>query len=204
VFHVKHEGWAAVEELGLSLSEDQLELLEAFEELLIEHAIPGRMVSRNDGPRLRDRHILDCLRAAPLISNSANTGCDMGSGAGLPGVPLAIALPDLRITLVEVRRNRAAFLERTVADLELRNVTIHGRRLETYQAKADVCFARAFADARTAWTAASNRLTADGCLIYWAGERFAAETDVQKGVHLDLFPTPALARSGPLAIMSAQ
>jgi 16S rRNA (guanine527-N7)-methyltransferase len=204
VFHVKHEGWEITEALGLALDADQIASLEAYEELLADQAILMGMIARSDADRLRDRHIVDCLRAAPLIPESPSAGCDMGSGAGLPGLPLAIALPDLRITLVEVRRNRAAFLERVVSELNLRNVSVHGRRLETYRANVDVCFARAFGDARKAWTAASKLLTGDGQLIYWAGERFDVEADSPSGVRVDLFPTAALARSGPLAIMSPQ
>ena len=71
-------------------------------------------------------HIFDCLRAAPLLPETG-TVCDLGSGAGLPGVVLAIARPDLRFVLIEVRRNRAAFLDEATADLE--NAVVHGRRL---------------------------------------------------------------------------
>ncbi len=201
---MKHEGWEILEDLEVDLDDAQIARLEAFEELLLAHAIPMGMISRGDGPRLRERHIVDCLRAVPLIPGSASNGCDLGSGAGLPGIPLAIASPDVRMTLVEVRRNRAAFLERAVSELELGNVSIHARRLETYRARADVCFARAFADAKSSWSSAVRLLGKDGSLIYWAGERFDVEHDGPTDATIELFPTSALARSGPLAIMSPQ
>lgn len=193
-----------MDDLGVELDGIQIDLLEAFEGLLVDAAIPGGMIGRSDAPRLRERHVLDCLRAVPLIGGSVDTGCDLGSGAGLPGIPLAIARADVRFTLVEVRRNRALFLERVVSELDLSNVSVHGRRLETYRASADVCFARAYADAKSAWAAASRLMGDGGRLIYWAGESFDVATDAPSGVATELFPTSALARSGPLAIMSPQ
>ncbi|HEY6567286.1 MAG TPA: 16S rRNA (guanine(527)-N(7))-methyltransferase RsmG [Actinomycetota bacterium] len=201
---MKHEGWEVLDDLGVELDGIQIDLLESYEGLLIDTAIPRGMIARTDAPRLRERHLLDCLRAAPLIGPSPDTACDLGSGAGLPGIPLAIVRPDIRFTLVEVRRNRALFLERVVSELGLTNVSVHGRRLETYRATADLCFARAYADAKSAWAAASRLLTGDGRLIYWAGESFVIGTDAPPDALTELFPTSALARSGPLAIMSPQ
>jgi 16S rRNA (guanine527-N7)-methyltransferase len=204
VFHVKHEGWEALAGIGLTLGEAQIVQLERFEELLEERALPRGMISRSDASRLRERHIVDSLRGAPLVPERAATGCDMGTGAGLPGVPLAIARPDLRLTLVEVRRTRASFLDDVVVTLDLGNVTVHPRRMETFRERVDVCFARAFGSAQTAWTLASAVLSPGGSLVYWAGERFDPAVAVPPDVRVSLFPTSALARSGPLAIMSAQ
>ena len=99
---------------------DQIAALEAYEELLVDHArSPGDDRPERMPDRLRDRHLVDCLRAAPLIPESARTGCDMGSGAGLPGhPPRDRSYRTCGITLVEVRRNRAPFLERVVSELE--------------------------------------------------------------------------------------
>jgi 16S rRNA (guanine527-N7)-methyltransferase len=204
VFHVKHEGWDALAGLGLTLDEAQIEQLERFENLLDERALPRGMISQSDAPRLRERHILDSLRVAPLVPEGAATGCDMGSGAGLPGVPLAIARPELQLTLVEVRRTRAAFLDDVVVALDLGNVTVYPRRMETFRERVDVCFARAFGSADTAWALASAVLSPGGSLVYWAGERFDPAVAVPPDVRVSLFPTSALARSGSLAIMSAQ
>jgi 16S rRNA (guanine527-N7)-methyltransferase len=204
VFHVKHEGWTDLPRIGLDLDSIQLERLELYERLLVGSAVPMGMVARSDTPRLRERHLLDCLRAVPFIQDDDETACDMGSGAGLPGIPVAIARRDLSVTLVEVRRNRAAFLERVVSELDLVNVRVHARRLETFRTPSDVCFARAFASARASWEAASRIVSEDGRLIYWAGERYVPAADAPEGVRVELFPNSALARSGPLAIMSAQ
>jgi 16S rRNA (guanine527-N7)-methyltransferase len=204
VFHVKHEGWAVLSALGVPLDADQISLVERYEGFLVERAAPMGMVAASDLPRLRERHILDSLRAVPLLPSGAPAICDLGSGAGLPGIPLAIALPEARITLVEVRKNRAAFLETVIGALGLGHVAIHPRRLETFRSRVDVCLARAFAPAPKAWKAAERILEPRGRLIYWAGERFDPSTDAPPGADVALFPTSALARSGPLAIMTPQ
>jgi 16S rRNA (guanine527-N7)-methyltransferase len=186
------------------LASEQIALLERYEEFLVERGAPMGMIAPSDVPRLRERHILDSLRAVPILPPAIATMCDLGSGAGLPGIPLAIALPDVQVTLVEVRHNRAAFLETVIGALGLERVTVHARRLETFRSSVDVCLARAFAPAPKAWEAAERLLDASGMLVYWAGATFDPEADVPPGVDLALFPTSALARSGPLAIMTRQ
>ena len=201
---MKHEGWAVLPDLGVPLASEQIALLERYEEFLVERGAPMGMIAPSDVPRLRERHILDSLRAVPILPPAVATMCDLGSGAGLPGIPLAIALPDVQVTLVEVRHNRAAFLETVIGALGLERVTVHARRLETFRSSVDVCLARAFAPAPKAWVAAERLLEASGMLVYWAGATFDPEADLPPGVDVALFPTSALARSGPLAIMTRQ
>lgn len=201
MFHVKHEGWAVAASLGVDLDDAAIERLERFERRLSEKGAPMGMVASSDLPRLRERHILDCLRATPLLPE-AGTVCDMGSGAGLPGIVLAIARPDVRFVLVEVRRNRASFLEEAAASLE--NVVVHGRRLETFRDQVEACTARAFAPPARSWEAAERVLGRAGYLIYWGGASFDERSDLPVGVSGELFTTSALARSGPLVIMTRQ
>jgi 16S rRNA (guanine527-N7)-methyltransferase len=204
VFHVKHEGWEfAAEQLGFGpLSPSAAAQLDRFCALLEQRAAPMGMIARGDVPILRERHVLDSLRAAPVLAGVGSV-CDIGSGAGLPGIPLAVVRPDIQLELVEVRRHRAEFLSEVVAELGLRRVEIYPRRVETLKRSYDVCLARAFGGATTVWQQASRLLKPGGRLIYWAGERFDPEVDVPIGVKLELFRTPSLARSGPLAIMTA-
>jgi len=201
MFHVKHEGWEIAAALGVQLGSEAEDRLERYERLLLEKAVPRGMIAPSDAPRLRERHILDSIRAAPLLPASG-TVCDLGSGAGLPGIALAIVRPDLRWVLVEVRRNRAAFLEEASAGLH--NVSVHARRLETMGERAAACTARAFATATRSWRAATHVLGPDGSLIYWAGETFDPSTDLPKDVSARLFHSSALARAGALVIMTRQ
>jgi len=201
MFHVKHEGWDLAARLDVELDEEAGEQLDRYERLLVERAMPMGMIARADAPRVRERHVLDCLRAAPFLPDAGSV-CDLGAGAGLPGVVLAIVRPDLRFVLVEVRRNRAAFLE--VASSGLGNVIVHARRLETLRERVDACTARAFAPSAQSWAAAASVLGPAGYLIYWAGASYDRTTDLPDGVSGRHFTTPALARSGPLVIMARQ
>lgn len=202
MFHVKHEGSLA-EALGISLDEEAVTRLEVFERMLSDRAVPMGMVSSSDIPRLRVRHVLDCLRAAPLLPASGLT-CDLGSGAGLPGIVLAIARPDLRIVLIEARRRRAAFLEECVRRLGLAQVSVYAGRAENFRDQVDACVARAFGSPARSWEAAQRVLAPSGILIYWAGESFDRARDVPEGVAVRHFSTPALAGSGTLVIMARQ
>lgn len=126
-------------------------------------------------PRLWTRHILNSAIAAPLFHGSS---ADIGSGAGLPGVVLAIARPDVQFTLVEPMERRVAWLTEQVAELGLTNVTVlRARAEEVPPAQFDVVTARAVSALRTLlpWTAPLVR--DGGELVLLKGQRADAEID---------------------------
>ena len=201
---MKHEARARqAERLGVRLSPLQLDQLAATERLLQRIAIPRGMIATADAPRLWERHILDALRGAPELPAAASVA-DIGSGAGLPGLPLAIAEPTASFVLIEPRAGRAAFLEAAVEELELSNVRVFPKRVEDARGVFQVCVARAFASPLETWAAASRRLVRGGVLIYWAGERFDRGPLDDAGVRLRLSTHSDLARTGPLVIMGPQ
>ena len=201
---MKHEAWAQdARRLGLSLSSAQLNQLAAYERLLQRTAVPRGMIAASDGARLWERHIADGLRGAPEVPGGARIA-DLGSGAGIPGVPLAIALPDSAVELVEPRRQRAAFLEAVVDDLRLSTVKVHPHRAEDVSGSFQVCVARAFSSPLATWLAAQPLLSPGGFVIYWAGERFDPGELDEAGVPRMVSTRSDLARSGPLVIMGPQ
>jgi 16S rRNA (guanine527-N7)-methyltransferase len=204
MFHVKHQGWAEdLRSLGYAGSPDTFESLMAFEAALRGRAIPRGYVAVGDAERLWDRHILDSLRALPEISPEARVA-DLGSGAGLPGIPLAIAKPDCSFTLIEMRRGRAAFLESVVDDLDLRNTNVLLGKIATSGGPFDVCLARAFSGPTASWIAAEPLLGATGQLVSWAGSGFD-EDELAGSVPSWRLSTPSgLAEPGPLVIMGRQ
>jgi 16S rRNA (guanine527-N7)-methyltransferase len=203
VFHVKHEGLtAAAAALGVTLTPDQADRLARYEVILRERAAALGMISSGDLDRLRERHVLDSLRAAPALG-VAESAVDLGSGAGLPGIPLAICLPDLRMILTESRRQRIAFLELIVSELGLRNTSVHAGRAEQVAGPVDACLARAFRTAAASWLVAEPLLKPGGFLVYFAGRTFDAGSDLPADVQGAILP-PSLAKSGPLVIMSRQ
>lgn len=191
---------AAAGRLGLDLADAQVERLAGLERMLVERAVPGGMVAASDRGRIRERHILDCLRAAGEVG-TARTAYDLGSGAGLPGLVVAIAVPQLRVGLVESRRRRIAFLELAVAELEVPNAVVLASRVEDLQDPVELCWARAFAPLERAWALAARVLVPGGRLVYFAGEG-AAPTPTEASVQVRR--SPVLESSGPLVIMTRQ
>lgn len=98
-----------------------VEALETYEQLIRRWNVRGNLVSRRDLDRLRDRHVLDSLSLISWVNGSL---ADVGSGAGFPGVPLAIARPDSPVTLVERSERKIRFLQQVVIELGLPNVRI--------------------------------------------------------------------------------
>lgn len=134
---------AAVEVFG-----ERLDLAVRYAHWLAGPALVRGLMGPREGDRLWDRHILNCAAAAAEIEHGARV-VDIGSGAGLPGIPLALARPDLRITLVEPLLRRVTFLEEVVDDLGLDIRIIRGRAEEKEVIRqaggADVVTSRAVA-----------------------------------------------------------
>lgn len=210
LFHVKHgrsphgalELGDAARSIGVELDGDAVGRLLVFEEILAERAVALGLVARSDRDRIRARHILDCLRAVLAVRADDTLAYDLGSGAGLPGVVVAIACPALHVGLVEPRRGRVAFLELAVERLGLRNVSVLGRRIQEVTEAADLCFARAFAPCRVAWEAALPRLRAGGRLVYFAGAGSARPEAPPGSSSIEVVETSVLESTGPLIIMS--
>jgi 16S rRNA (guanine527-N7)-methyltransferase len=141
-----------------------LDRLVVYAELLERWSTRHNLVSFSSREELVDRHIADALTAAPLLPRSG-TLLDVGSGAGLPGVPLLVVSPGWRGTLLEPRQKRWAFLKLVIRELGLdaeaecgRYQTIEpGRRWDRVTARA---------------------VGGDGALLDWARERLEAEGEV--------------------------
>jgi 16S rRNA (guanine527-N7)-methyltransferase len=189
--------------IGVTLDPSQASRLIRFEQLLADRAIPLGVVSRSDATRIRERHILDSLRAAPVVEGS-DLAADLGSGAGLPGVVIAITLPRLRMLLVERRPRRAAFLEYAVEELAVSNATVFAGRVADMPGRVDVALARAFAPLGEAWAQARGILGSGGRLVYFAGARTRIPAAPEGSVILDVLHTPVLESSGALVIMTRQ
>jgi 16S rRNA (guanine527-N7)-methyltransferase len=189
--------------LAVALDAARAATLLRYEDLLARRAVPLGAVARSDATRIRDRHILDCLRAAPLVHGD-DVVCDLGSGAGLPGIVVAIAEPGVRVLLVESRAKRAAFLELAVEELGLSNARVVVGRAEDVRREVDACFARAFAPLPRTWSVARGVLRPGGRLVYFAGSEFG-DPMAPEGAALEaVVRTPVLESAGPLVIMARQ
>jgi 16S rRNA (guanine527-N7)-methyltransferase len=131
-----------------------------YAELLVTEGVVRGLIGPREAPRIWDRHVLNCAAVAELIPQDARV-IDVGSGAGLPGIVLAVARPDLSVILVEPLARRTAFLSEAVAALGLTRTTIVRARAEEctpgrgspHLGLADVVTARAVAslDKLAAW-----------------------------------------------------
>lgn len=206
LFHVKHaQGPRSLadvaSELGVPLTPLQVAALDVYASLLLERAVPAGMIAAADAERVRERHILDCLRAAAVVELGDRDAYDLGSGAGVPGLVVAIARPDLRVTLVETRRRRAAFLELAVERLALDNASVAAVRIEALTEPVDLCLARALAPLPRAWTLAEPLLRPRGRLVYFAGAESTTHRELA-GLSILTVDSPVLERTGPLVIMA--
>lgn len=109
---------------------DRLPVAERFAELLATEGVLRGLIGPREAPRLWDRHLLNCALLAELVPPDSSVA-DLGSGAGLPGVVLAIARPDLRVTLVEPLLRRTTFLQEMVTELGLDRVEVVRGRAES-------------------------------------------------------------------------
>jgi 16S rRNA (guanine527-N7)-methyltransferase len=123
-----------------------LGLAERYADLLAGPAVQRGLIGPRETARLWDRHLMNCAALAELVPHPSSV-VDLGSGAGLPGIVIAILVPDARVVLLEPMARRAAFLEECVAELGLGNATVRRGRAEDLAGElaADVVVARAVA-----------------------------------------------------------
>lgn len=138
----------AVPEAAGRVFGDRLELAVRFAELLIEHGVARGLIGPREVDRVWDRHVLNSAVVSELLAPDTEL-VDVGSGAGLPGVPLAIARPDVSVTLLEPMARRVAWLTEVAEELDLDITVVRGRAEEKAVrerlAGADVVTARAVA-----------------------------------------------------------
>jgi 16S rRNA (guanine527-N7)-methyltransferase len=151
----------------------QVDQLRHFGGILVndEHA----PTTVRDPGRVRDDHLADALVALELpVVRGAATIADLGAGAGVPGIPLAIALPDARVTLIEGNGRKCEFMAGVIGALDLSNAEVVNGRAETWDAgigQNDVVTARALAALDVVAEYAAPLLVTGGALVAWRGAR---------------------------------
>jgi 16S rRNA (guanine527-N7)-methyltransferase len=125
----------------------ELDRAVAYAGILATRGVEWGVIGPREVPRLWERHLMNCAVVAELIESRCTTLADIGSGAGLPGVVLALMLPAVNVTLIEPLERRTRFLTECVDELELANVSVLRGRAEDLAGKvsADVVTARAVA-----------------------------------------------------------
>jgi 16S rRNA (guanine527-N7)-methyltransferase len=162
--------------LGLDVTDRQGLQIIAFGHLLLRWNRAFNLISRQDAGRLYTRHLLDSLSIArwlPALDSPARI-LDLGTGAGLPGIPLAVVRPDLTFVLVDRTARKIRFVEHAVRALELQNVRAHCADVTRVKAASsfDCVVARGVAGLAQIWELAAPVLQPGGRLLLMAhGQR---------------------------------
>lgn len=153
-----------------------------YVDILADRGISWGLIGPREADRLWDRHILNSVAMADLVPDGASI-IDVGSGAGLPGIPLAIRRPDLQVTLLEPLLRRATFLGDAVTELGLDDrVRVVRARAEDHDGQYDVVTARAVAPLPRLLTWCVPLLGSAGELLALKGSSAASEIDQSKQI----------------------
>lgn len=177
----------ATSRFGLEMSDEAVDTLARFGAELVRWNEKVNLTSISDPKEVAELHVLDSLAVAPFVPKGS-TVLDIGTGGGFPGVPLAIARPDLDLRLVDRTEKKVLFLKTTLARLRIGNaravqVRVEGRADEEGLAQVDVAVSRAFT-APAPWLAlARNYVRPGGRILAMLGSEQpgAAELDGLRG-----------------------
>ncbi|HEX9194916.1 MAG TPA: 16S rRNA (guanine(527)-N(7))-methyltransferase RsmG [Azonexus sp.] len=150
---------AGLTALGLDLPAAAQVRLLAFRDLLLKWNKTYNLTALRDPQQALSHHLLDSLAILPHVGPGPLL--DVGSGGGLPGIPLAIARPDLVVSMVDTVQKKTTFLQQAAIELGLRNVTVHHARVEEMVGQFAQITSRAFAEL-TSFVSLTRHLLAPG------------------------------------------
>lgn len=177
---------SGVDELGLPIPSDKQASMLAYLRLVEKWNRVYNLTAVRGIRKLLIRHLLDSLTVLPHLCGRRIL--DIGTGAGLPGIPLALAAPDLELVLLDSNAKRIRFLRQVVAELALDNVTLVQDRVEEYRSgeKFDTLVSRAYTSLAAMIESSGHLLSDDGCIIamkgLWPGDE---TTTIPEGFHID-------------------
>ena len=164
---------------------ERLEEIAAYTHFLTTAGIERGLIGPREGERIWERHIFNCLPVTQLLPQGASL-FDIGSGAGLPGIVIALARPDLKVTLIEPLERRVEFLNEAVAAIALGGVEIEviRGRAQDVKKSADFVTARAVAPMEKLKKISWHMVKTGGSLLAMKGESAANEMVGIKGAEL--------------------
>jgi len=186
---VKHDEVSTAPEAADTLFGSALPTARHYAEILAGAGVERGLIGPREVDRLWDRHLLNSAAIAELLPTDARVA-DIGSGAGLPGIPLALARPDLRVTLIEPLLRRSDFLHEVIDELEIDVTVVRGRaeertvRQQVGEMDAVVSRAVASLDKITKWS--MPLLRPGGQMLAIKGERAEDEAREHRRVMASL------------------
>ena len=165
----------ATQTLGLSVSPDQIEQLVAYVDLLEKWNRAYNLTAIRDRREIVDRHLIESLSIAPFLSGDSRV--DVGTGAGLPGIPLAIIEPGVHYVLLDSNGKKTRFLSEVKRALALSNIDIETTRVESWRPARHfgAVVTRAFADLGTTLERVDHLMGSQGMLFAMKTESASKE-----------------------------
>lgn len=181
-----------LEELHIVLDEKQLYQFISFYELLVEWNQVMNLTAITDFEEVCKKHFIDSLSIVKAYDINAEISViDIGTGAGFPGIPLKIAFPDLKITLLDSLNKRVGFLQNIIENLKLDKIEVlHGRaedyaKKEGFREQYDLCVSRAVANLSTLSEYCLPYVKVGGCFISYKSEKLTDEiNDAGKAISI--------------------
>jgi 16S rRNA (guanine527-N7)-methyltransferase len=164
---------------------ERLDEIAAYAHFLTTAGIERGLIGPREGERIWERHIFNCLPVTQLLPQGASL-FDIGSGAGLPGIVIALARPDLSVTLIEPLERRVSFLNEAVAglNLEINKIEVIRGRAQDVKKSADFVTARAVAPLEKLKKMSWHMVKTGGSLLAMKGESASTEMEGVKGATL--------------------
>lgn len=181
-----------IKELGLEVTDLQIEQFLKYYEMLIETNKVMNLTSIVDLDEVIIKHFIDSLLVVKTMDmTKVNTMIDVGTGAGFPGIPLKIMFPQLKVTLLDSLNKRLNFLNSVIDELGLKDIsTIHGRAEDVgrnieYREKFDICVSRAVANLSTLSEYCIPFISKGGKFVSYKSEFSEEErNEAEKAIHL--------------------
>ncbi|MGZ8225313.1 MAG: 16S rRNA (guanine(527)-N(7))-methyltransferase RsmG [Methylococcaceae bacterium] len=166
---------SGLESLNLKLADEQIKQLLDFIKLIEKWNKAYNLTAIRNREEMVRLHLLDSLAIVPFVEGQRIV--DIGTGAGLPGIPLAICLPDIQFTLLDSNAKKTRFVQQVALELKLKNVVICHNRAETYQPEQafNAVITRAFAGLADIVRLTSHLLAKNGVLLAMKGQNLESE-----------------------------
>lgn len=178
----------------IEISQDQIKMFDIFYQLLVEWNKKINLTAITDYEEVVQKHFLDScllLKECPKQSFEKKLIVDVGTGAGFPGIPLAILLPDTQFTLIDSLNKRIDFLSVVVKELDLKNIRLfHGRAEEfgkdkNFREQFDYCVSRAVASLPLLLEYCSPFVKVNGSLLLYKSKKVSQEIeDAENALHV--------------------
>ena len=172
---------------GIQLSDEQLSMFYTYYQMLIEWNEKINLTAITDFDEVMKKHFLDSLSIGRLMEQTSDSSIlDIGTGAGFPGIPIKIAFPDTKITLLDSLNKRVNFLNEVINELGLKKIeALHGRaedfaKKEMLRENFDICVSRAVANLSSLSEFCLPYVKVGGKFISYKSEKALEELDVSK------------------------